>query len=201
MWPEGEAERGRGMERCGCVEGPRSAASSASPASAESWLLACLVTRPFRVNRTEASWNQNTHKSWPLWKTLPRSINTLEVVIDMWEGSVALLASIGRQTTTWILSPGKFQALADVCWHTYMWHIETLLPPALCTSLLSETCPRVQTRDYRQVHYLHQFSILSFNANPPLPADDGKARVGAVQFSCGRGRINTQGSNDLSSCS
>lgn len=141
MWPEGEAERGRGMECCGCAEGPRSAASSASPASAETWLLACLVTRPFRVNRTEASWNQNTYKSWPLWKTLPRSINTLEVVIDMWEGSVALLASIGRQTTTWILSPGKFQALADVCWHTYMWQIETLLPPALCASLRQRPAP------------------------------------------------------------
>jgi len=37
------------------------------------------------------------------------------------------------------LSPGKFQALADVCWQTYVCQTEMSLSPALCMSLLSET--------------------------------------------------------------
>lgn len=163
--------------------------------SGESLCLLCRVTGPFQVNWAEASWNQNMYKSCLLWKTLPRSINTFEGVIEMWEGEHHSACS-HRKTNNYLnLNLGKLQALADVRWqnlHVVDWN--TSAPGPAVGDL--HPCCRVLTRDYRQVHHLHQFSVLSFTANPALPADGGKARVSA---SHGQGRINTQGSSVLGS--
>ena len=160
-----------------CAEGPGSSTSSTWPASGESWHSVHLETRPLQVNRAEASWNQNTYKSWPLCKMSPRSINTSEVVIEM--------SSYGCRWSDKQLSefksreiPGSGRCLlANLC--VSDWNVAVSSPLHVPAVRDPHPCCRVPTRDCGQVSYLHQFSILRFNANPPLPAGDGEAKVWA----------------------
>lgn len=79
---------------------------------------------------------------------------------------------IHRKTIIWIQVKGIGKCfLANLCM------TETLLPPASYAPAVRDlhSCHRMLPRDCGQVHYLHQFSILSFNANPPLPTADEKA--------------------------
>lgn len=69
-------------------------------------------------------------------ESVAKSINTFAVIIETQEESIA---SIGRETIYLTLSQGKFWAVADICWPNFMLQLETLLPPAVCVSLLSET--------------------------------------------------------------
>lgn len=80
-----------------------------------------------------------------------------------------------RKTNNYLnLSPGNWQILPSSPMYgrlKYCYH-SLLYVPALRDL---HSCHRVLPKDCGEVHYyLHQFSILSFNANPPLPCDDDK---------------------------
>lgn len=81
------------------------------------------------------------YKNWSLWEMLPSSINTFAVIIEVQDESIALPASMGRQTVYLTSSQGKFHVLADVCWQNFTQELQVRL------SLLSDTPAMGQRKD------------------------------------------------------
>lgn len=102
-WQGGEGEPGQTLEWGGGQWATW--ASLVWPDFWGSWHLA-LIIRPSQVNQAETSCSWNMYKNWSLWEMLPSSINTLAVIIEVQEESVALHASMGRQCI-WLLIKGN----------------------------------------------------------------------------------------------